>query len=329
MDEPTAPLSERETGLLLEVVARLRAAGVAVVYITHRLKEIYQGPGRVTVLRDGVRVASAPVSEMPRELLIRHMVGRDVEEQFPARPPRPASAETALRIVNFTRAGEFQGVNLELRRGEIVGLAGLVGAGRTEVLEAIFGASRPDAGAVYMDGARVAINSPRDAIRRGIALVPDDRNGKGLIPGASVRWNMAIAARREFRIRRAGEARDAERLVSELRIRAAHVERPVTQLSGGNQQKVVLAKWLLTGSRIFLFDEPARGVDVGVKAEIYALIRGLAESGAAVLFASSDLDEVLRLADRVLVMHRGRVAGELAGEAATAESVMRLATGAH
>lgn len=326
MDEPTAPLEMRESVRLLEAVARLRERGVSVIYITHRLKEVYQGPDRVTVMRDGRTVATAAVREMPREELVRHMVGRAVTEYFPARAPRRDTRE-ALRLEEFTDHGSFRDVSLRVGRGEVVGLAGLAGAGRTELLEAVFGARARRAGRVYIHGQEARIRTPEDAVRHGIALVPDDRKHKGLIPGAPVRWNMMLASARRLLIDSAHEEKAARHMAEELRIRAAGTAQPVAQLSGGNQQKVVLARWLLAGAEVFLLDEPTRGVDVGAKAEIYEIIHGLAARGAAVLLASSELEEILHLADRVVVMHRGRIAGELPACQAGEERIMHLATG--
>ncbi|MFB3826127.1 MAG: sugar ABC transporter ATP-binding protein [Bryobacteraceae bacterium] len=325
MDEPTAPLSGHETARLLRVIARLKERGASVVYISHRLKEIYQGPDRVTVLRDGRRVACAPVADMPQDLLVRHMVGRDVKPRE-RRTPALAGAE-ALRVEGLTARGRFADVSLAVRYGEVCGLAGLVGAGRTDVLETIFGACRYDGGRVFLNGREVRIRSPRDAIRHGVALVPDDRKGKGLIAGAPLAWNMALATQRRFVIRPRAEQDMARRMIGELRVRAAGPGQSVSELSGGNQQKVVLARWLLADAKIFLFDEPTRGVDVAAKAEIHELIRDLAARGAAVLLVSSELEEILQVADRILVMHRGRLAGEMTREDATEERIMKVATG--
>lgn len=326
MDEPTAPLGAHETARLLAAIARLRERGVSVIYITHRLKEIYLGPDRVTVMRDGRAVATAAVGEMPREELVRHMVGRAVAERFPARAPHGPARE-ALRLEGFTDHGSFTGVSLLVNRGEVVGLAGLAGAGRTELLEAVFGARARRAGRIFLGGREVRIRTPRDAVRHGIALVPDDRKHKGLIPDAPVLWNMVLASGRQLLIDEAREDEAARRMAAELRIRTAGPGQPVAQLSGGNQQKVVLARWLLAGAAVFLLDEPTRGVDVGAKAEIYEIIHRLAAGGAAVLLASSELEEILHLADRVVVMHRGRIAGELGAAEAGEERIMHLATG--
>ncbi len=327
MDEPTAPLSGRETERLFEVLRRLRQRGVSIIYITHRLKEIYELADRVTVLRDGRRVVTEPVSAIPPDLLVRHMVGRELSQDSGA-PPDSVRPEVALRVDGLSRGREFRGIHLEVRKGEIVALAGLVGAGRTEILESIFGIVPAEGGRIYVGDREVAIRSPRDAIRAGIALVPDDRKGKGLVLGASVRTNAVLASERRFLIRSRQELRETQRMIGELHVRTRGADAPVGQLSGGNQQKVVLAKWLLTAAGVVLMDEPTRGVDVGAKAEIYGLIRGLAERGAAILFASSEMEEVLRLADRVVVIHRGRIAGELNRDQLCDERIMRLATGA-
>jgi ribose transport system ATP-binding protein len=326
MDEPTAPLSERETERLFEVIARLRGRGVSIIYITHRLKEVYTGADRVTVLRDGRLIATAPVSQMPHDVLVRHMVGRELSEES-AEPHGFAQPVVMLQVEGLARAHDFRDISFEIRRGEIVALAGLVGAGRTEVLESVFGVSPADAGRIYMDGREVSIRTPADAIRAGIALVPDDRKAKGLMLGAAVRVNMVLASERQFVIDGRREAEAAARMIGELCVRTRDAETPAGELSGGNQQKVVLAKWLLADVNVFLLDEPTRGIDVGAKAEIYALIRALARRGAAILFASSELEEVLRLADRILVMHRGRISGELSRAQASDERIMQLATG--
>ncbi|MEK7409569.1 MAG: sugar ABC transporter ATP-binding protein [Acidobacteriota bacterium] len=326
MDEATAPLSERETARLFEVIGKLKQRGVGVIYITHRLKEIYQGPDRVTVLRDGRCVATAPVAEMPLETLVRHMVGRPAREQFPA-PESQVQPMAALRVEGLSVRGKIQDISFQVNRGEILGLAGLAGAGRTELLETLFGATAHGPGRVFINGRPVNIRTPADAVSHGLALVPDDRKAKGLIPEASVRWNMVLASERQPRIHAAREREKTDRMVRELRLRTSGPDQPVAQLSGGNQQKVVLARWLLADAKIFLMDEPTRGIDVGAKAEIYEIIRRLAARGAAIVLVSSELEEILRLADRVLVMHRGRIAGELARADASEESIMRLATG--
>jgi ABC-type sugar transport system ATPase subunit len=326
MDEPTAALSESETERLFEIIRNLQARGVSIVYITHRLKEVYALADRVTVLRDGRHVATAPVAEIPEDVLVRQMVGRELSDDARVQPDT-ARDDVALRLEGLTRGRDYSDISLEVKSGEIVALAGLVGSGRTEVLESVFALSPAEGGRLWVHGTERSMRSPADAIQAGIALVPNDRRAKGLILGASVLTNTVLASHRNFRINSRTEEDAAGRITRELHVRASGLRSPVGQLSGGNQQKVVLAKWLLTNVKVLLMDEPTRGVDVGAKAEIYAIIRGLAASGVAVLFASSEMEEVLRLAHRVIVFHRGRIAGELSQSEATDEQITRLATG--
>ena len=323
MDEPTAPLSEHDAQALLRSIRLLRARGVGLIYISHRLREIFEISDRVTVLRDGVRVFTRSTSEVTRQDLIRAMIGTELQERFESNAASRAQSEEALRVESP--------VSLTVHRGEIVGLAGLAGAGCTELLESLFGAAGAHGRAtteVMVSGRRTRLRNPADAIRSGLALVPDDRKAKGLVLGASVRQNIALAGgRKRFFVRRSLEEQAARHWIRALRIRGAGPSQPVAFLSGGNQQKVVLAKWLFAGARVFLLDEPTRGIDVGAKAEIYDRMRTLAGEGAAVLVASSELEELMALADRIVVMHRGRIAGELAREEASEEKIMHLATG--
>jgi ribose transport system ATP-binding protein len=319
MDEPTAPLTTRDAEGLFRTMRALRGRGVSIIYISHRLKEIFEIADRVTVMRDGRRVLAAGASETSEDELVRAMAG-DVLARAAAVPvPRHADSRPALRLEAPHR--------LTVQRGEVVGIAGLAGAGRTELLESLFGAN---GGAVRaeIDGVPVTIRTPRDAIRHGLALVPDDRKAKGLVLGAGLWQNIALpGGRGRLFLRTEDERRAATRLVGELRIRAVSIDQPLRFLSGGNQQKAVLAKWLYAGARIFLLDEPTRGVDVRSKAEIYEIIRNLCASGCAVLMASSEMEELLALAERIVVMHRGRIAGELARHEATEERILKLATG--
>jgi ribose transport system ATP-binding protein len=319
MDEPTAPLAEGDATALFRTIRNLRERGVGIIFISHRLKEIFQVADRVTVLRDGKQVLTTEVAGASLDDLVRAMVGSELSAQVAPQGAAGVEGEEAIRVEGPVR--------FAVRRGEIVGFAGLAGAGRTELLEWLFGAGT-QAGQVFVNGRPVKVRTPLDAIRHGMALVPDDRKAKGLVLGATLHHNIALASgRRRWFIRAARERHAAGRLLGELRIKSAGLDQRVLYLSGGNQQKAVLAKWLYAGARVFLLDEPTRGIDVRSKAEIYDLVRGLASRGAAVLLASSELDELLRLADRIVVLHRGRIAGELARAEATEERIMHLATG--
>jgi ribose transport system ATP-binding protein len=320
MDEPTAPLTGKDAEGLFRTIATVRDRGVSVIYISHRLREIFEIADRVTVMRDGRRVFTRKTAETTQDDLVRAMIGEDLKARMAECAACGEPREEALRIKGDQ--------SLVVRRGEVVGLAGLAGAGRTELLEWLFGADDSPARRITIHGREVVIRSPRDAIREGMGLVPDDRKGKGLVLGASLCENIALPGRRDrFFLRGAEERRSGGRLMGELRIRAVSLDQPLRHLSGGNQQKAVLAKWLSAGSTIFLLDEPTRGVDVRSKGEIYDIIRALCARGCAVLLASSELEELLALADRIVVMHRGRIAGELSRAEATEERIMKLATG--
>jgi ABC-type sugar transport system ATPase subunit len=330
LDEPTATLTVHEVAHLATQIERLTARGIAVVFVSHRLDEVRRLASRITVLRDGRRVWTGATIDVDDQSLIRHMVGRDVAYvRHPAgREPEPAPV---LSVRGLTRAPAFHDVSFSVRPGEIVGVAGLVGAGRTEVARALAGIEPWDAGDVTVAGAPYRPRTPRDAIARGIAYLPEDRQRDGLVLRFRVRENTTLPVLRRFvrrgRIQPAEEIRAARvaAIAVDLRPSPADVERPTVQLSGGNQQKVVIAKWLLTDARIVMFDEPTRGVDVGAKVDLHRQIRGLADLGKAVLLISSELPELLALSDRVVVMRGGRVAGELADAALTAERVMALA----
>jgi ribose transport system ATP-binding protein len=330
MDEPTAALTDRETERLFDVIGRLKARDVGIIYISHRLEELQGVADRVTVMRDGRHVETRPMAGTTVADLIRLMVGRALEEEF---PPRESSApgRVALRVEGLRRRGILHGIDLEIREGEVLGIAGLMGSGRTELLRALFGADPVDSGRVLLDGTAIVLGSPADAIRHGIALVPEDRKEQGLVLEMMIRENVTLAALPAVSslgwVRRDAEREVAEGYVGEMRIRTPSVERRASDLSGGNQQKVVLAKWLFTGARILLFDEPTRGIDVGAKAEIYELLVRLAEKGKAVVMVSSEMPEVLGLSDRVAVLHEGRLAGVLSRGEASQEAILRLATG--
>ena len=319
MDEATAPLTDHDAASLFRTIAALRDRGVSVVYISHRLKEIFRIADRVTVMRDGCRVLTERTAQLTEESLVRAMIGAELKERLDSHTASLSRSTEALRIEGPAE--------ITVHHGEIVGLAGLAGAGRTKLLEWIFGAGRKHSGRIFVNGREVFIRTPMDAIRHGIALVADDRKTKGLVLNASLRDNIALAGSRDLFIRAAHETREAARLAADLRIKSAGLGQAVQYLSGGNQQKAVLAKWLFAGSRIFLLDEPTRGIDVRSKAEIYDLVRDLARDGAAILMASSEHEELLGLADRILVMHRGALAGAIPRAEASEERIVSLATG--
>ncbi len=336
MDEPTSSLAGEEVEVLLELMRRLRADGVAIVYVSHRLDEIMAVADRITVLRDGALVGVRERAECTDQELVAMMVGRELEAFDPE--PRPPRGECRLRVTGLRRGASALGsplhdVSLDVHAGEIVGVAGLVGAGRTEVARAILGVDPVDGGEIHVEGDPLKLGSPAHALRAGIGLVPEDRKSQGLFLDQSVRANIAAASTQELSpgglVRRGRERELADEGVQRLGIRTASIEGPVSGLSGGNQQKVVLAKWLARAPSVLILDEPTRGVDVGATAEIYRLVHGLAADGIAILVISSELSEVLQLADRVIVMREGAVTGELSHDEATEARIMALATGTH
>ncbi|MEU6334383.1 sugar ABC transporter ATP-binding protein [Streptomyces cellulosae] len=314
MDEPSAALDPDEVDNLFRIVGDLTAAGVAVVYISHRLEEIRRIGDRVTVLKDGRAVARGlPAKSTPTSEVVSLMTGRNVEYVFPPRPdsPQVKTAEPVLTVENLSRRGEFAPLDLQVRPGEIVGLAGLVGSGRSEILETIYGARKPDTGRVLVDGKPLRPGSVRAAVRAGLGLAPEERKAQALLMLESVTRNVSVSSMSRFAragwIDRGAELGAARAAVRELSLRPDNPDVPVRTLSGGNQQKAVLARWLLRGCRVLLLDEPTRGVDVGARAELYAVVRRLADEGLAVLLVSSEVPEVLGLADRVLVLREGSV----------------------
>jgi len=330
MDEPTSSLTASETARLLKVIAELRAGGVAVIFISHRLVEVEQCADRVVVLRDGAVVGELAKDEIDHDVMIRMMIGRDLKSLRV--PAERAPGEAVLEIVGLrTPAHPEHPIDLALRAGEILGMAGLVGAGRTELARVLFGIDRPVAGELSLDGHRIAVRTPRDAIGHGIFLVPEDRKRSGLVLDFSVKENVSLANLRAFAtgliVRSGVERRNADERRTALDIRTSSIDTLVGTLSGGNQQKVVLAKWLSMTPRVVIFDEPTRGIDVGSKSEIYKLMRGLADAGVAVLMISSDMEEVVGVSDRILVMREGRIAGFLERAEFSEENVMRLAVG--
>ncbi len=331
MDEPTAALSGHEVERLFGVVRTLQERGAAVLFISHRLDEIFEICTTVTVLRDGEVTHDGPTAELDTDGLVRRMVGRELSQLFPKQAAEIGG--TVLRVERLTREGVFMDVSFEVRRGEIVALAGLVGAGRSEVARAIFGIDTPDAGHVEVDGKRLKRGSPSAAMHAGIGLVPEDRRQQGLVMELSIERNVGLTrlqalGNRIGLIGAGSEAKLAGDWATKLQLKFHRLADPVGFLSGGNQQKVVLAKWLATNPKVLIIDEPTRGIDVGTKAEVHRLMSELAGEGLAVLMISSELPEVLGMADRVLVMHEGRIARELSRAEADEESVVRAATGA-
>jgi ABC-type sugar transport system ATPase subunit/ribose/xylose/arabinose/galactoside ABC-type transport system permease subunit len=329
MDEPTAALTPREADRLFALAERLKRDGVAIVFISHRLPEVFAVSDRITVLRDGKLVGTRATVETSHDEVIRMMVGRELGAFY----ERGSSTigDELLRVENLSSRGRFEKVSFTIRAGEIVGLAGLVGAGRTEVAETIFGVRPRTAGEVRVNGSPVDIRSPAEALRHGVAYVPEDRARHGLLLPLSIAWNTTLATLRNISaaglVSRAGERREAERWKEKLATRLRDVDQPAGELSGGNQQKVVLSKWLATSPRVLIVDEPTRGIDVGAKAEVHHLLAELARQGHAILMISSDLPEVLAMSDRVLVMRAGKLVAELPRAEATQEAVMAMATG--
>ena len=327
LDEPTTALTDSEADHLFAVVETLKRRGTTIVYVSHRLPEVFRLCDRITVLRDGEYAGTFERREVAPDRIVRAMVGREL-------PPRedhgrPSGGASVFEVRGLTRRGAFRDVSLAVRAGEVVGIFGLVGSGRSELLETLFGLHSPTSGEIRLSGEPVRFSSARDASRRGVALVPEERQRQGLFFNLSLRHNLMLpveTASGRIVVRDGREAHESDRLLSEWRIKAASRDVAPDSLSGGNQQKVVLAKWLATRPRVLLLDEPTKGVDVGAKFEIHAIIRRQAASGLACVVVSSDLPEVLSLADRILVMRDGTIQGEIAGAEATEESVMHLAT---
>lgn len=325
MDEPTAALADHEVELLYGIIARLKARGVAILYVSHRLKEVFDLCDTITVLKDGALVATRPASELTTDSLVRLMVGRSISTFFPPALEGNAVGETRLAIEGGGN-GYIADINLELRAGEIVGVAGLQGSGRTELAEAIFGAVPFTTGSVTLDGEPVSITNPRQAVRAGIALVTEDRKAHGLATSQSVLDNALLAIRGVFPGRAAAARRDLPGVLSSLEVSSRGVSQEVQFLSGGNQQKIVLAKWLSLEPKVVVLDEPTRGIDVGAKVAVYRLMRQLAKAGVAILMISSELPEVIGMSDRILVMHDGRIQAEL-HPGSSEEEVLAAATG--
>jgi rhamnose transport system ATP-binding protein len=329
MDEPTAALSRLEVQRLFAIVERLRRRQVAILFITHRLEEVFTLAQRVTIMRDGAVVHRAPTAELQARDIVRLMVGRELNDYYPRAATKPG--DVVLQVRGLARAGVFKDIGFDVRAGEIVALAGLVGSGRSEIARALFGIDPADRGQVHVAGRPLALGDPRRAIAAGVAMVPEDRRLQGLVMDLSIARNAALTVLP--RLARLGlvppgaECQLAGHWGRQLQLKAHDLEAPVAQLSGGNQQKVVLGKWLATGPRVLIIDEPTRGIDVGAKAELYRTLAGLLEAGLAVLMISSELPEVLGMADRVIVIHEGRIAAELARAQMSEEAIMSAALG--
>ncbi|MCB1123765.1 MAG: sugar ABC transporter ATP-binding protein, partial [Verrucomicrobiae bacterium] len=328
MDEPSATLTHQEVERLFKIVRQLKQQGIGILYISHRLEEIFSIADRVMVLRDGRHVVTAPVPEVNRKKLIEWMVGRPLESEFPKRSAN--LGETVLEVKNLCRGNEVQHVSFHVRAGEILGFAGLVGAGRTAAMRLVFGADRKDAGEIILHGKPVVIRKPREAIAQGICLLTEDRKSQGLVLKHSVKENFGLPNLKQYAkgpfIDEKKEQERFEKYAADIKIKISNPDQDAGHLSGGNQQKIVLAKWLERNADVLIFDEPTRGIDVGAKYEIYQLMNRLAEKGKAIIMVSSELPEVMGMSDRILVMRGSRIQGEITDvEHCTQEEVMHLA----
>lgn len=330
LDEPTASLSESETRRLLQIVKNLRKKGLAILYVSHRLEEVFELADMITVFRDGKLISSATTEEITPDNVVRLMVGRDVSLER-TRTSKPG--EKVMEVRNLTRKSTVKDISFDLHKGEILGLGGLVGAGRTEIFRCLFGVDEIDHGDILIDGKKVEIKSATDAIKHGIALVPEDRKTQGLVLSGSVKENASLSVLKTAMpfgwINQKREVEIVQNYKDQLRIKTPTLNTPVASLSGGNQQKVVLARWLATKPKILLLDEPTRGVDVGARAEIQQMIEKLVAQGLAIIIISSDIMELLQMSDRILVIREGRSVAELKGDHCTKEEVLKYATGAN
>lgn len=329
MDEPSATLTPAEIDRLFAVIRDLKRAGVSIIYISHHLDEIFEIGDRVTVLRDGELVATDDIKNVTKDMIIRWMVGRDLTNTYPPRTTTPG--EVVLEVQNLSRRGELHDISFHLRRGEILGIAGLVGSGRTELVRALYGADPIDSGEIKLHGRTLAIKTPKESIKNGIGFLPEDRKQEGLVLEQSVKNNVTLAnlvkVVKNGIISGSAEKAAVDEYVRNLGIRTVNQQVLIKNLSGGNQQKVVLAKWLFTDSDILIFDEPTRGIDVGAKYEIYQLMNRLTEQGKSVIMVSSELPEIIGMSDRVLVLHNGRITGEYTRDQFDQELIMKNAAG--
>lgn len=329
MDEPTSALSENEINELFTTIRKLKEKGVSIVYISHRMAELFEIGDQVTILRDGKYIGTHKISDITRDELIRMMVDRELKEQFPKQ--KALIGEEILRVEGLNRNGVLKDISFSLRKGEVLGIAGLMGSGRTELARALFGVDKIDSGKIYIKNQLQSIKSPRSAINLGIGFLTEDRKTQGLILILSVKENICLPSVERFSkmgiVQIKQEAQAANKYFKALRIKTPSLNQKVLFLSGGNQQKVVLSKWLCCEADVFIFDEPTRGIDVGSKVEIYHLMNRLTAEGVAIMMISSELPEILGMSDRILVMHQGRISGELSAEAATQERILNYALG--
>ncbi|MCP3027212.1 sugar ABC transporter ATP-binding protein [Halobacillus sp. A5] len=329
MDEPTAALTDREITSLFKVIESLRKQGVSIVYISHRMEEIFQICDRITVLRDGQYIGTKPIKETSFEAIVKMMVGRDLGERFPERSS--VIGDTLLEVKDLARDEWFEGINFQVKEGEILGVAGLMGAGRTEIMETIFGAAKKSKGQVLLQGRPLDVTHPRDSIRAGIGFITEDRKDEGLVLNLSIRENVALTNLKAVScggwVSNARERDLVDDLIKKLHVRTTGRDQEVKSLSGGNQQKVVIAKWLGIEPRLLILDEPTRGVDVGAKKEIYHIMNQLTEQGVAIIMVSSELPEILGVSDRIMVIHEGKMAKVFKRGEADQEKIMHAATG--
>ncbi|MGH4122517.1 MAG: sugar ABC transporter ATP-binding protein [Clostridium sp.] len=330
MDEPTTALTDVETDNLFKVINNLKSKNMCIVYISHRMDEIFQICDRITVLRDGKYIGEVKTKDITKDDLISMMVGRKLEEQFPYK--KSSKGEAILKVDNLCFAEKVRNVSFEAKSGEILGISGLMGSGRTETAKTIFGEYKKSSGRIFVDGSEVNICSPKDAIKNGICYLSEDRKKEGLILGMSVASNMTLANLKKYengakRINKAEEGKEVQEYIKKLAIKTPSAQQLIKNLSGGNQQKVILAKWLMLAPKVLIIDEPTRGIDVGAKKEIYDVLNELKAMGKAIVMISSDMPEILGICDRVLIMHEGEIAGELSREEATQEAIMKYAVG--
>ena len=327
MDEPTSSITEKEVENLYQIIRDLKSRGTGIVYISHKMEEVYTITDEITVLRDGESIATWQTKDVTNDMVVKAMVGRELKEQYPKKEVK--IGEPVLEVRNLTHSGEFEDISFTLHRGEILGLVGLVGAGRTETMQALFGLSKPESGEILLKGEKTELKKPADAIRKGIAYVTEDRKGEGLVLPMSIAHNTTLPSLKELSgklfIRKGEEQKQSEKVLSDLKVKMSSPRLAVKNLSGGNQQKVVLAKWMMKNPEIIIFDEPTRGIDVGAKAEIYKLMGEFVSQGKAIIMISSEMPEAMGMSDRIIVLSNHRISGELSREEFSQDSIMTMA----